>query len=46
MNQFFSIKDASVGGFLISSTIFMLLGLVMSVVLHRFYEKSLMRFGA
>ncbi len=46
MNQFFSIKDASVGGFLISSTNFMLLGLVMSVVLHRFYEKSLMRFGA
>jgi peptidoglycan/LPS O-acetylase OafA/YrhL len=46
MNQFFSIKDASVGGFLILSTIFMLLGLVMSVVLHRFYEKPLMRFGA
>ena len=46
MNQFFSIKDASVGGFLISSTIFLLFGLVMSVVLHRFYEKPLTRFGA
>jgi len=46
MNQFFCIKDASVGGFLISSTIFLLFGLGMSVVLHRFYEKPLARFGA
>lgn len=46
MHQFFSIEDASVGSFLISSTIFLLFGLGMSVVLHRFYEKPLTRFGA
>ncbi len=46
MNQFFSIKDASDGGFLILSIIFLLFGLGMSVVLHRFYEKPLTRFGA
>ncbi len=46
MNQFFSMKDASTGGFLISSTIFLLIGLGLSVVLHRFFEKPLTSFGA
>ena len=46
MNQFFSIKDASTEGFLISSSIFLLFGLGTSVVLHLFYEKPLTRFGS
>lgn len=46
MCPFFSVKEASDGGFLILSIIFLLFGLGMSVVLHRFYEKPLTRFGA
>ena len=45
MIPFCPIEGTSTGGFLILSTIFIVLALGMSAVLHRFYEKPLAKFG-